>query len=164
MQIVSPGLGLIFWMTLSFLILFFVLKKFAWKPIVNALNEREKTIDNALHSADKARQEMAALQFSNEQLLRDAKDERDALMRDARKVRDSIIEEARLKASQEGQRMIENARESIQNEKMAAITELKNQVADLSIEIAEKLLQQELSEPNKQKSTIEKWLKDVKIN
>jgi len=131
---------------------------------VNALNEREKTIDNALHSADKARQEMAALQFSNEQLLRDAKDERDALMRDARKVRDSIIEEARLKASQEGQRMIENARESIQNEKMAAITELKNQVADLSIEIAEKLLQQELSEPNKQKSTIEKWLKDVKIN
>jgi F-type H+-transporting ATPase subunit b len=164
MQIVSPGLGLIFWMTLSFLILFFILKKFAWKPIVNALNEREKAIDNALHSADKARQEMAALQFSNEQLLRDAKDERDALMRDAHKVKDSIIEEARQKASQEGQRMIENARESIQNEKMAAITELKNQVADLSIEIAEKLLQQELSEPNKQKSTIEKWLKDVKIN
>ena len=131
---------------------------------MNALNEREKAIDIALHSAEKAREEMSSLKFSNEQLLRDAKDERDALMRDARKVRDSIIEEAKGKASQEAQRIVENAKESIQNEKMAAITDLKNQVADLSIEIAEKLLQQELSEPNKQKSTIEKWLKDVKIN
>ena len=140
MELVNPGLGLIFWMTLAFLAILFLLKKYAWIPILASLKERESNIEAAIHSADKAREEMKQLKFSNEQLLREAKNERDIILSEARKIKDSIIEESKLKAHEESTRILNSARESIQNEKMAAITDLKNQVATLSIDIAEKVI------------------------
>ena len=164
MELVQPGLGLIFWMTIAFAILIWILTKFAWKPIMKGLKEREDSIDQALHAADKAREEMKELQFSNEQLLKEAKEERDNILRDARHVKENIIEEARVKANEEANRIIENAKESIQYEKLAAIHEMKNQLADLSIEIAEKILRQELSDKDKHNQLIERLLKEIKEN
>jgi len=164
MELVSPGIGLIFWMTLSFAILIWVLGKFAWKPIMKSLKERENSIDEALHAADKAREEMKQLKFSNEKLLAEAKDERDAILRDARKLRDKMIDEAREKANQEANRIVENAKGRIENEKMAAMTDLKNQLASLSIEIAEKVLKQELSDEKKQKNYVQKLINEINFN
>lgn len=164
MELVTPSLGLIFWMTLSFLFLLLVLGKYAWKPVMKSLKERENRIDEALNSAEKAREEMKQLKFSNEQLLKEAKEERDDILRVARKIRETIIEEARDKANTEAHRIVENARESIQYEKMAAITELKNQIAILSIEIAEKVLNEELSKDGKQKQLIDKLLGNANFN
>lgn len=164
MDLITPNLGLVVWMTLCFLIILLILGKFAWKPIMKALKDRETRITTALESAELAREEMKQLKFSNEELLKQAKEERDNMLREARKVRETIIEEAREKANTEADRIIENARESIHYEKMAAITELKNQIAVLSIEIAEKVLSQELSKDNKQQELIDKLLKDVNFN
>ncbi len=164
MELVSPGIGLIFWMTLSFGIVLFILAKFAWKPILKSLRDREETIDEALNAANKAREEMKELQFSNEALLKEAKEERDGILRDARKVKESIIEDSKTKANEEANRIVESAKESIQNEKMAAMTDLKNQLATLSIEIAEKILKEELSEDKKQKEYVQKLIDDVKFN
>ncbi|MCX6273132.1 MAG: F0F1 ATP synthase subunit B [Bacteroidetes bacterium] len=164
MELVNPGIGLIFWMTLSFGAVLFLLGKFAWKPIMKALREREESIDGALHAADKAREEMETLKFSNEQLLREAKEERDLLMRDARKVRETILEEAKEKAREEANRIIEGAKASIEYEKMAAMTDLKNQLAQLSIEIAEKILKEELAKGNKQEEFLKGLLDKVKFN
>jgi len=164
MDLITPNLGLVVWMTLCFLVLLFVLTKFAWKPVMKSLKERENRIDDALQQANLAREEMKQLKFSNEQLLKEAKEERDAILREARKIRESIIEEARDKANTEANRIIEGARESIHFEKMSAITELKNQIAVLSIEIAEKVLNAELAKDDKQKQLLEKLLKDVNFN
>ncbi len=164
MELVKPEIGLVFWMLLAFLLLLFLLRKFAWVPIMNMLHQREDTIDEALNSAKKAREEMQQLQFSNEQLLHQAKEERDAILREARKIKDSIIEESKIKAKEEAQRIVDAAKESIQFEKLSAMTDLKNQIAQLSIEIAEKVLVHELSEPEKQKALIEQLMKDVKLN
>jgi F-type H+-transporting ATPase subunit b len=164
MELVQPGLGLIFWMTLSFGILLWVLGKFAWKPIMKGLKDREQSIENALNEANLAREEMKLLQFSNEQLLREAKEERDNILREARKVKDSIMEEARERANTEAGRIIENARESIQYEKLAAIHDVKNQLAKLTIDIAEKLMQKVLSDKKEQTKLIEKLLDEVKLN
>jgi F-type H+-transporting ATPase subunit b len=164
MELVKVDIGLLFWMTLTFSILLFILGKYAWRPIMKMLHEREDSIEKALNAADDAKKEMLKLKAGNEQLLIEAKEERDALMRDARKVKESIIEEARVKANEEANRIIENARESIQYEKLAAINDLKNQIASISIEIAEKLIGQELSNKEKQKELTEKLLKEVKIN
>lgn len=151
-------------MTISFGLVLFILAKYAWKPILKSLKEREASIDEALHEADKAREEMKQLQFSNETLLREAKNERDAILNEARKVREKMIDEARTKANEEANRIVENAKERIENEKMAAITELKNQIALLSIEIAEKLIREELSKDKKQEILIQKMLDDIKSN
>ncbi len=164
MELVQPGLGLIFWMTLSFSILLWILAKFAWKPILKGLKERENTIDEALNAANKAKEEMKELKFSNEQLLKEAKEERDNILRDARHVKENIIDEAKEKANEEANRIVENAKEAIQLEKMAAITEMKNELASLSIEIAEKILKDELSATDKQKKLIDKLIKDVSDN
>jgi F-type H+-transporting ATPase subunit b len=164
MQLVTPGIGLIFWMLVSFSLVLFVLGKYAWTPIMKGIHQREDTIEKALEAANEAKKEMLKLKAGNEQLLRDAKDERDALMRDARKVKESILEEARVKANEEAARIIENARENIQFEKMAAINELKNQIATISIEIAEKLIGKELENKKSQQELTEKLLKEVKIN
>jgi F-type H+-transporting ATPase subunit b len=164
MELVTPGIGLLFWMTLSFGLLLFVLGKFAWKPIMKAIHEREDSIETALNSAEKAREDMLALKSDNELLLKQAKEERDAMLRDARKLKEGILEEARLKANEEGMRIIENARESIQFEKMAALTELKNQIAVLSIEIAEKVIEQELSDKAKQQQFTEKLIDKIKLS
>ena len=164
MELVSPGIGLIFWMTLSFLIVLFILKKFAWKPIMKSLHEREDTIDEALHAADRAREDMKKLKFDNEELLKQAKEERDEILKAARKVKDSIIEESKIKANEEANRIIESAKEAIENEKLAAITDLKNQLATLSIDIAEKLIKEELSTNIKQHDYIKKLVDEVHFN
>jgi F-type H+-transporting ATPase subunit b len=164
MQLVTPGIGLIFWMLVSFSLVLFVLGKYAWGPIMKGIHQREDSIEKALEAANEAKKEMLQLKAGNEQLLRDAKDERDALMRDAHKVKEAILEEARLKANEEAARIMENARENIQYEKMAAINELKNQIATISIEIAEKVIGKELENKKAQQELTEKLLKDVKIN
>jgi F-type H+-transporting ATPase subunit b len=164
MELVSPGIGLIFWMSLAFLMLLYILGKFAWKPIMKMLKERESSIHEALNAADQAREEMKQLQFSNENLLKEARNERDILLADARKIKESIIEEARQKANEEANRIINTAKESIQYEKMAAMTDLKNQLAGLSLEIASKILKRELSDQKKQEAYIQELLKEVKFN
>ncbi|MCK9612371.1 MAG: F0F1 ATP synthase subunit B [Bacteroidales bacterium] len=164
MELVTPGIGLIFWMTLSFLLLLLILKKFAWKPVLKMLKERENKIDESLRQAEKAHAEMKQLKFSNEQLLKEAKEERDSLLNDARAIKEKIIEDARVKANEEADRIVQAAKDSIHYEKMEALTELKNQVALLSVDIAEKLIQQELSKDNKQQDFIDKLLKDISFN
>ena len=164
MELVTPHIGLVFWMTLSFAIVLFILGKFAWKPIMKALKEREESIEGALRAADKAKEEMAQLTFSNEQLMREAKEERDSMLRDARKIRDNIIGEAKTKAEGEAQRIVETAKENIHFEKMAALTDLKNQIAILSIEIAEKIMKENLSTDTKQKELVTKLLNEIHFN
>jgi len=164
MELVNPGLGLIFWMVVAFGLLLFILGRFVWPPVLRSLREREESIEQALHEADKAREEMKQLVFSNEQLMRQAEDERDALIRDARRVRESLIEEAKKQATEEANRIVENARERIHFEKMEAITELKNQIANLSIDIAEKVIQQELSQPEKQQEFVRRSLGEMNLN
>lgn len=164
MELVTPGIGLLFWMTLSFGLLLFVLGKYAWKPILKSIHDREDSIETALHAAEKAREDMQLLKADNELLLKQAREERDAMLRDARKLKEDILEEARAKANEQGQRIIESARESIQFEKMAAITELKNQIAIFSIEIAEKVIEQELSDKDKQKAFTEKLISKIKLS
>ena len=164
MELVNPGIGLIFWMTLAFLAILYILGKYAWKPIMKALKQREVTIHRALNEAEMARKEMEKLRFSNEKLLQEAKNERDIILNEARKIREKIIEEAKVKASEETNRIMTAARENIENEKMGAMTELKNQLAYLSLEVAEKILQRELSGPGKQEDYIRNLLKEVKFN
>lgn len=164
MELVTPGIGLIFWMTISFGLVLFLLGKFAWKPIMKGLHEREDSIEKALHAADEAKKEMQKLKAGNEQLLLQAKEERDNLMKEARQMKDAIISEARTRADEEGNRIIATARESIQYEKMAALNDLKSQIAIISIEIAEKIMKQELADKEKQTKLTETLLKDIKIN
>ncbi len=164
MKLVTPDIGLLFWMLVSFTIVLFLLKKYAWKPILKMLNDREKFIADALDSAERAKKEMKALQSNNERILVEARAERDLLLKDAREIREKMISEAKGLANKEGERLLKSARENIQNEKLAAITELKNQVAVLSIEIAEKILKAELSSDEKQKSLVKNLLQDVNLN
>jgi len=164
MELVQPGIGLIIWMTIAFSLLLWILAKFAWKPILKGLKEREHNIEDALNKANETREEMKALKFSNEQLLKEAKEERDLILRDARKVKESIVEGARIKANEEANRMIENAKEAIKNEKLAAIHDMKNQLALLSIEIAEKIIKKELEGKDKQKEFIQRLIDEVNVN
>jgi len=163
MELVTPELGLVFWTTLSFLILLFLLGKFAWKPILAAINEREVNIENALMKAEAAKEEMARLTSENESLLRDARAERDIILQEARKLKDKIVGEAKEAAQQEGAKMIENARIEINMQKALAIADVKNQVATLSIEIAEKVLRKQFEDASKQDALVTELLKEVKL-
>ncbi len=164
MELVTPELGLFFWMVVSFSILVFLLGKFAWKPILNALKEREESIDEALQSAEKAREEMSHLKANNEQIIKEAKLQREMLIKEAREIKDKIIEEATAQANNEAKKLIENAKKLIQNEQKVAITEIKNQISLLSVKIAEKLIKQELSKDKKQEDLINNLLKEIKVN
>ena len=164
MELVTPEIGLIFWTTIVFLLLLFVLKKYAWQPILAAVDERNKSIEDALKAADKAKKEMLALNTDNERILTEAKKERDALLKEGREIKDNIIAEAKDKAKIESDKILITAKEQINNEKMKAITELKNQVAEMSIDIAEKILKSELSDENKQKELIAEALKSNELN
>ena len=164
MELVKPGIGLIFWMTVSFGIVLFLLAKFAWKPIMSALKEREESIANALGAAQKAREEMAALNTDNQRLINEAKVERDKILKEAREAKEAIINEAKTQATVEADRLIAISREAINNQKMAAITELQNQVAAMSIEIAERILRSELANDEKQKALMSELLKEVNNN
>ena len=164
MELVTPEIGLIFWTTVVFSLLLIVLKKYAWKPILNAVDERNKSIEDALKAADKAKKEMLDLNTDNERILMEAKKERDALLKEGREIKDNIIAEAKDKAKAEADKILITAKEQINNEKMKAITELKNQVAEMSIDIAEKILKSELSDKNKQKELIAESLKSNELN
>ena len=163
MDLITPGLGLVFWTAITFLCLLFILKKFAWKPILDSVNEREDGIKNALASAEDAKKEMQNLNASNEQLLKDARAERDALMKDAREIKDKMISDAKEEAKEVTSKLIENAQVSIEQEKQAALAELKKQVADLSIGIAETVIKKELTSKKEQLKLVEGILKEVTL-
>ena len=164
MELVTPEIGLIFWTTVVFSLLLVVLKKYAWKPILSAVDERNKSIEDALKAADKAKEEMLALNADNERILMEAKKERDILLKEGREIKDSIIAEAKDKAKVDAEKIVTTAKEQIINEKMKAITELKNQVANLSIEIAEKILKSELQDLNKQKELVTTAIANKDLN
>ncbi len=164
MDLIVPSIGLIFWMTLTFLVVFFLLKKMAWKPILKSLKDREQSIQTALDSAEKAKEEMKALQASNEAILMEARNERDKLLKEARETKDSIIGEAKAKAQIEADKIMQSTRDAIQSEKVAAMDEIKTQVARLSIEIAEKIIRTELSSDEKQKALVNTMIDEVNLN
>ena len=156
--------GLFIWQTIIFVGLIFLLKKFAWKPILDAVNEREEGIKNALLSADNARKEMQNLQADNQRILQEARIERDSLLKDAREMKDKMVADAKNEAQAQGLKIIEQAKAAIESEKNAAMAELKLQVSTLSLEIAEKLLKDELSNKEAQVKLVEKMLGDAKLN
>ena len=164
MELVTPEIGLIFWTTVVFSLLLIVLKKYAWKPILSAVDERNKSIEDALRAADKAKEEMLSLSADNERILMEAKKERDTILKEGREIKESIIAEAKDKAKVDAEKILKTAKEQIINEKMKAITELKNQVATLSIEIAEKILKSELQDLNKQKELVTKAIANKDLN
>ena len=157
------SIGLFFWQTIIFILLIFLLKKYAWKPILDAVNEREEGIKNALLSAEKAKEEMASLQSDNEETLKKARAERDSLLKEAREIKQQLIEDAKNEAQSEAKKIISQAQETIQNEKKAAISDLKNQVASLSIDIAEKVLKEKLSDDKTQMNLVKDLVKDVTL-
>ncbi|MDX5585615.1 MAG: F0F1 ATP synthase subunit B [Aureibaculum sp.] len=158
------SLGLFVWQTILFILLILLLKKFAWKPILNAVNEREEGIKNALAEADKARQEMQNINADNERILKEARTERDGMLKEARDIKNNLIEEAKEEAKTQANKLIEQAKTSIQSEKLAAISDLKNQVAELSMNIAEKVVKDELSNKDKQLKLVAQMLKEAKLN
>ena len=155
--------GLFFWQLLIFILLLLLLKKFAWKPILDSVNERESFIKNAMLEADKARNEMASIEESNQKVLKEARAEREALLKDARATRAEMIAQSKIDAQTEANKIIAQAQETIRNEKRAAVNELKNQVAQISLEIAEKVIDKELDNKNKQAELVDKFLKDVSL-
>jgi F-type H+-transporting ATPase subunit b len=164
MGLVSPNPGTIFWMLLIFGIVFYILKRFAWKPILNALRERENSIRDALNSADLARKQMEDLKAGQDLLRAQTLKEKDQILKDARDIKDRIIAEAREKAVQEGAKMIAQIREQIENEKVAALNDIRQQVAELSVQIAEKILREKLESTPRQEQLIHSQLEGFKLN
>src|SRR5574344_493791 len=164
MELITPSFGLLFWMLIGFGILFFILAKFAWPIIIKSITAREKRIEDQLSEAAKAREEMKNLKSEHEALLLQAKEERDAILSEARKISEKMYDEAKEKSSKEAQLLIEDAKKSIHYEKMKAVTDIKNEIAQMSIEIAEKILAEELSNKQKQEELVAKWVKDININ
>jgi F-type H+-transporting ATPase subunit b len=164
MNLVTPAIGTIFFMTLVFLILFFLLSKYAWKPILSSIKDREQKIADSLAMANQARSEMMKLKSDNEKLLHQAAQERELILKQANTLKDNIISEAKTKAQQEADRIIESARLNIHNEKLAAIHQLKKQVADLSLEMAEKIIKTELSNSEKHRDFVEKQIDQINFN
>ncbi|GET46615.1 F0F1 ATP synthase subunit B [Capnocytophaga felis] len=154
----------LFWATVIFIILLFLLSKFAWKPILSAVKQREDSINSALDAAEEARKQMANLKADNERLLAEARAERDAMLKEAKELKDKIVAEAKEEAQKEGQKLIEQARQTIDSEKKVAVAQLKDQVASLSIEIAEKVMRSELSDQKKQTALIDEYLKGATLN
>lgn len=164
MSLINPGFGLVIWMTLAFGALLWILAKFAWPAILIALAEREKSIEEALLSAENARQAMENLKLGNEELLKEAKDQRDDLLKDARAIKEKIINEAKDKAQTAADKIVESARVRIESEKKAAMVDIKNTIASYSIEIAEKILREELKDKKQQTAYAEKLLKETSLN
>ena len=164
MDLVTPGIGMIFWSTLFFLVLLFILGKFAWPAILTAVKARNESIRHALDAADKAKEEMAQLQADNQKILAEAKAERDALMKEAKEVKDKLIADAKEKAAEEAKKLVQNAREAIQSEKAAALNDMKEQIAGLSVEIAEKILRSKLEESKAQKELVDKLINEADLN
>lgn len=164
MDLVTPGFGLIFWTSVVFLILLVLLKRMAWTPILNNVDARNKSIEEALQAAKNARDEMSNLKADNDRILKEARTERDEMLKEAREIKASIISEAKNAAKDEADKMIASAKVVIENEKAGAISELKNTVGSLSVDIAEKVLRAELKDADKQNAFIADMLKDIKLN
>jgi len=164
MELVTPGIGLLFWMLIMFSAVLFILGKFAWKPILQILKERETTIEEALNSAKKAKEEMTKLQEDNRKIITEAKLERDVIIKEAREIKDKMIAEAKKQAATEAEKLVASARESIQNEKAAALNEIKTTVVTLSVEIAEKILKTELEKTGKHEELVDNMLKTIHLN
>jgi len=164
MDLIIPSGGLIFWQLLGFLALLFILIKFAWKPMLASLAERESSIEEALQSAEKARNEMSNLKSENEKLLQEARKERDLILKKAHEASAKMIEDAKTEASKQGAQLIANAKAVIETEKKAALSEVKNQVALLTLEVTEKLLRKQLAEDKAQAALVDQFIKDLKIN
>ncbi|MFL0684342.1 MAG: F0F1 ATP synthase subunit B [Algoriphagus aquaeductus] len=164
MDLIIPSAGLIFWQLFGFLALLFILIKFAWKPILATLAEREASIDGALKAAEQARNEMANLKAENEKLLQEARLERDTILKKAQDASAKMIEDAKTEAGKQGALMIENAKAVIETEKKAALAEVKTQVAMLTLEVTEKLLRKNLSDEKAQSALVDEFIKDLKLN
>lgn len=164
LNLLSPDLGLFFWTLLVFVLFFFLLRKFAWKYILKGLKDREQSIADSLNSAEKAREEMKKLTAQNEKILVKAKSERDKILKEARDAGSKLIAETRERAKEEGDKMIAKARQEIQNEKMAALTEVKNQVGLLAISVAEKILKKKFEDHAQQKAFVAELVDEINLN
>ena len=164
MDLITPSVGLIFWTAVVFIILLVLLRSLAWKPILSAVKEREQSIEDALNAAKKAKEEMALLNAQNEKIMKEARAERDAILKEAREMKENIINEAKNSATVEANKLIENAKTAIQNEKSSAMADIKNQVGQLSIEIAEKILTKELADKSAQVALVNDVIDQVKFN
>lgn len=164
MDLITPEFGLVFWTGIMFLLLLGILRKFAWKPILGAVSDREEGIKKALASAEKARLEMQNLQADNERILKEARAEREALLKEAREIKAKIVADAKDEAQTQANKMIEQAQTAIASEKKSAMAELKNHVASLSVEIAEKMVREQLSSKDKQLKLVEELLGEAKLN
>jgi len=164
MQLLTPGLGLIIWTLLSFLVVFFILKKFAWPAILGGLRKREQSIADSLATAEKIKSEMAQMKSENEAILAKAREERAQMLKEARETKDKIINEAKEQAKMEANKIITDAQAAIDTQKMAALTEIKNQVGKLIIEVSEKVLRKELSNKEAQEAHIKEMVDEVKLN
>jgi len=163
-SLTTPAVGTLFWSVLIFVLFFLILTKFAWKPILSAVKARDEMIKGSLESAAKAREEMLKLQSDNEAIFRKAREERENILKEARDVRDKLISEAKGKATEEAEKLIAKARAGIENEKLKAISEIHDQVATLSVEIASKLLGEKLKQTGEQEKLIDSYLKEVDFN
>lgn len=164
MGLLTPHIGLIFWTLLAFLIVFFLLKKFAWKTILNGLNEREANINEAIATAEKVKMEMAQMKSENEALLATAREERAQMLKEAKEIKDKMINDARDEAKVQAAKIIADAQASIQNQKMAAMIDIKNQVGKMVIEVSEKILRKELSNKPEQETYIRQLTDEIKLN
>lgn len=163
MDLLTPSFGLFFWTLLAFLIVFFILKKFAWGPILSALNEREKTIADSISTAERVKEEMAQLKSENEDLMAKARDERAQMLKEAKETRDKIVNEAREQAKIEASKIVADSYAAIENQKMAALTDVKNQIGNMVIEISEKVIRKSLENKNDQESYIRKLAEDLPL-
>lgn len=164
MDLVTPGIGLVFWTTLIFLMVLLILRVFAWKPILNALKVREDGIRGTLNAAEKTRAEMEKLKAGNEKILQEAKIEKDAILKEAKEMKEEIINEAKERTVEETKKMIEAARLKIEEHKLAAMSEIKEQIIVLSVEMAEKILREKLSTEEKNKEFLYRLMNDIKLN
>ncbi len=164
MELVTPDIGLIIWQLIVFLIVLFILRAFVWRPILSALKAREHQIEDSLRAAENAKEEMEQIKADNEYLLQEARIERDAILKEAKTEAGHIVEHAKAETSDITSKMIQDAREAIEVEKKAALTEVKDLVASLSLQIAEKVLREKLSDDKSQKALVDKFIKDVKVN
>ena len=164
MELVTPAIGLIFWTAVVFTLLVILLKKFAWKPILTAVESRNASIDEALKAAEKAKEDIETLTADNDRILKEARSERDAILKEAREIKENVINDAKNQAKLEAEKILNTTKDQIKNEKLAAITELKNQVADLSIEIAEKVIKSELQDSAKQRLLVSEAIKKKNLN
>jgi len=163
-SLTTPAIGTIFWTTLIFGLFFLLLSKFAWKPILNAVKARDEMIKGSLESAAKAREDMLKLQSDNEAILRKAREEREGILKEARDIRDKLISEAKGKAGEEAEKIVEKARAGIESEKRKALSEIHEQVANISVEIASKILGEKLKQTGEQEKLIDNYLKEINFN